>query len=79
MTTQELKQQIDKVLGNSIRCLLPSYWWKRLFNQVADRIEDKQDILVSGKNIKTINGKVLLGEGDTNADIIINLVVLEIV
>jgi hypothetical protein len=40
MTTQELKQQIDKVLGNSIRCLLPSYWWKRLFNQVADRIDE---------------------------------------
>lgn len=40
MKTQELKQYIDKVLGNSIRCLLPSYWWKRLFNQVADRIEE---------------------------------------
>lgn len=40
MTTQELKQSIEKVLGNNIRCLLPSYWWKRLFNQVADRIED---------------------------------------
>ena len=39
MTTQELRQYIDKVLGNSIRCLLPSYWWKRLFNQVADRID----------------------------------------
>ena len=74
MNTQELKQYIDRVLGNNIRCLLPSYWWKRLFNQVADRIDDKQDILVSGKNIKTINGKDLLGEGDTNADIIINSV-----
>ena len=40
MTTQELKQYIDKVLGNSIRCLLPSYWWKRLFHQVADRIDE---------------------------------------
>lgn len=40
MTTQELKQQIEKVLGNSIRCLLPSYWWKRLFHQVADRIDE---------------------------------------
>lgn len=40
MTTSELKQQIDKVLGNSIRCLLPSYWWKKLFHQVADRIDD---------------------------------------
>lgn len=40
MTTQELKQSIEKVLGNNIRCLLPSYWWKRLFNQVADRIDE---------------------------------------
>lgn len=40
MTTQELRQSIDKVLGNSIRCLLPSYWWKRLFHQVADVIDD---------------------------------------
>lgn len=42
MTTQELKQQTDKVLGNSIRCLLPSYWWKRLFHQVADRIDEAE-------------------------------------
>lgn len=51
MTTQELKQQIEKVLGNSIRCLLPSYWWKRLFHQVADRIdevEQKMDNLPDG-------------------------------
>lgn len=40
MTTQELRQSIDKVLGNSIRCLLPSYWWKQLFHQVADVIDD---------------------------------------
>jgi hypothetical protein len=41
MTTQELKQQIDKVLGNSIRCLLPSYWWKRIFGLVVDEVEGK--------------------------------------
>lgn len=40
MTKTELRQYIDKVLGNSIRCLLPSYWWKRLFSQVADRIDE---------------------------------------
>lgn len=40
MTTQELKQYIDKVLGNGIRCLLPSYWWKKLFHSVADRIDE---------------------------------------
>jgi len=103
MTTQELKQQIEKVLGNSIRCLLPSYWWKRLFNQVADRIDEveqavsnvtittddalsetstnaiqnqavakalvtKQEKLVDGVNVKTINGKSILGSGNLALD-----------
>lgn len=40
MTSQELKDKIDSVLGNSIRCLLPSYWWKKLFHDVVDKIDD---------------------------------------
>lgn len=40
MTTQELKEYIGRVLGNSIRCLLPSYWWKRLFGLVVDKVEE---------------------------------------
>jgi hypothetical protein len=40
MTTQELKEYIDKILGNNIRCLLPSYWWKRLFGLVVDKIDE---------------------------------------
>ena len=40
MTTQELRSYIDKTLGNSLRCLLPSFWWKKLFNSVVDVIED---------------------------------------
>ena len=39
MNTQELKQYIDRVLGNNIRCLLPSYWWKKLFGEVVDNID----------------------------------------
>lgn len=39
MTTRELKEYINKTLGNSIRCLLPSYWWKRLFGLVVDEVE----------------------------------------
>lgn len=31
---------------------------------VEDAVNDKQDILTSGKNIKTINGNSILGEGD---------------
>lgn len=50
MTTQELKQYIDKVLGSSIRCLLPSYWWKRIFGLVVDEVEK---VSVSAKNANT--------------------------
>lgn len=84
MTTQELKEYINKTLGNSIRCLLPSYWWKRLFGLVVDKVAEvdgkvnklptksyiddavkgKQDALVSGTNIKTINRESILGVGD---------------
>ena len=37
-----------------------------LFKWIAKKIklDSKQDILVSGQNIKTLNGKSLLGEGD---------------
>ena len=81
-----MKEYINQVLGNSLRCILPSYWWKRLLCMMADRIENaetiaetyvtrlgivlndslekKQDILVSGQNIKTINGYDIVGGGD---------------
>ena len=49
MNTQELKEYIGRVLGNSIRCLLPSYWWKRLFGLVVDKVEE-----VEGKVYKEI-------------------------
>ena len=71
MSAAELKAYIDKVLGNSIRCLLPSYWWKRLFGLVVNELEalrtladGKQAKLVSGKNIKTINDEPILGSGN---------------
>jgi hypothetical protein len=80
MTTNELKQYIDRVLGNSIRCLLPSYWWKRLFGLVVDKVEEldgkvakkadksqlsnKQNLLISGENIKTIQGESVIGSGN---------------
>ena len=53
MTTQELKNNIEKVLGNSIRCLLPSYWWKKLFHSVADRI-DEVEAIVSDMVVKSL-------------------------
>lgn len=38
MTTQELRSYIDRILGNSLRVLLPSYWWKRLFGAIIDAV-----------------------------------------
>ena len=40
MTTNELKSYIDRILGNNIRLLLPSYWWKRAFGVVIDKIDE---------------------------------------
>lgn len=80
-----MRKEIDRILGNSLRCILPSYWWKRLLGKMADKIEsaeesaasasriamlagfeasDKQDRLVSGSNIKTINNQSILGSGN---------------
>lgn len=35
-----LKDKINRILGNNVRLLLPSYWWKRLFGMVVDRIDE---------------------------------------
>ena len=80
-----MKRYINQVLGDSLRCILPSFWWKRLLGKMVDRIEsaeesaasasriamlagreasDKQSQLVSGSNIKTINGQSILGSGN---------------
>ena len=71
MTIKELKSYIDRVLGSSLRCLLPSYWWKRLFGLLVDKVDEvektvgkKQEKLVSGETIKTINGEDILGGGN---------------
>ena len=57
MTTQELNNKIEKVLGNNIRCLLPSYWWKNLFHSVADRIDEVETIVT--KNVSDMVVKSL--------------------
>ena len=55
MTTKDLRNNIEKVLGNSIRCLLPSYWWKRLFHQVADTIDTINGVEIVGSEAKLKN------------------------
>lgn len=65
MTTQELKSYIDRTLGNSIRCLLPSYWWKKMFGVVIDKVDEKLD----SSALKTINGESVIGKGDLRAGV----------
>jgi hypothetical protein len=74
----ELKNYINRVLGDNIRCILPSYWWKRIFGLILDKIDEVsksignttpdmsnvQEKLVSGVNIKTVNNESILGEGN---------------
>ena len=60
MTTNELKSYVDRILGDSVRVLLPSYWWKRAFGAVIDKVDEK----VEKDDLKTVNGQSILGEGD---------------
>lgn len=38
-----MRKEIDRVLGNSLRCILPSFWWKRLLGMLADKVDSAQD------------------------------------
>ena len=56
MTAQELNTYIDKVLGNSIRCLLPSYWWRRLLKLIIEYTEVVDKKL--DRNVNSLNEKI---------------------
>ena len=60
MTTQELKNKIERVLGNNIRCLLPSYWWKNLLHSVADRIDEVEQKIGDDSGITVVDSKEAL-------------------
>ena len=45
---------------------------KPISNATQEALDDKQDTLVSGTNIKTINGETVLGSGDVEIDTIYN-------
>lgn len=84
-----MKEYINQMLGNNLRCILPSYWWKNILGKMADAIasaksaassasqtanriqmqfDSKQNTLISGSNIKKINGNDILGSGDLVLD-----------
>ena len=68
--SQEVKTAINKIpeaseiIINDINNNFVSDNVEGVLNEVGDKIKGKQDKLVSGTNIKTINGISLLGDGD---------------
>jgi hypothetical protein len=69
----KLKENIDRILGNSIRCLLPSYWWKRIFGLVVDEVDKAKN------SISTLeDGYKALEESKADADAFIMLETTEL-
>lgn len=62
MKAQELNTYISKVLGNSIRCLLPAYWWKRLLILIVGYVESNHELLDS--KIKVVDTSLSVVTGD---------------
>lgn len=52
-----MKKEINKTLGNSLRCILPSFWWKRLLGKMADRIESAENSASSAMTMATLAGR----------------------
>lgn len=53
-----LKDKINRILGNNVRLLLPSYWWKRVFGMVVDEV-DRVEQKVNTKVDKSYVDKAL--------------------
>jgi hypothetical protein len=51
-----MRKEIDRVLGNSLRCILPSYWWKRLLGKMADKIESAEESAAAASRIAMLAG-----------------------
>ena len=56
MNTKDLKNYINEVLGDSVRCLLPSFWWKKLFGEVVDTVESVSES--TKKSINSLSSKI---------------------
>lgn len=52
-----MRKEIDRVLGNSLRCILPSYWWKRLLGKMVDKIESAENSASSAMTVAILAGR----------------------
>jgi hypothetical protein len=51
-----MKKEINRTLGNSLRCILPSFWWKRLLGKMVDKIESAESSASSAMKMATLAG-----------------------
>lgn len=51
-----MRKEIDRILGSSLRCILPSYWWKRLLGKMADKIESAEESAAAASRIAMLAG-----------------------
>jgi hypothetical protein len=75
MNTQELKKYINRVLGNKIRCLLPSFWWKKLFGEVVNAVESVEKHVNSvSKSTRELSTRISeIEENSFNSSFIIDI------
>lgn len=50
MSYKELKDYINRTLGSSLKCLLPSYWWKKIFGYIVGTMEESEASLRESLN-----------------------------
>jgi hypothetical protein len=83
MTIQEIKEYINSRLGGVLKCVLPSYWWKKFFGIVLDRVEESESQVQ--KQLDTITArldeakslKLLVDQSDVEGSIKNNIQVFD--
>ena len=58
MKISEIRALINKVLGNSLRLLLPSYWWKKVFHHIVDKVEEVDTLKANRSELVVVRDAV---------------------
>lgn len=60
-----MKKYIDQILGDNLRCILPSFWWKKLLYKMADRISYAETAASSASStVSTVVSSISSAIGD---------------
>ena len=58
MKISEIRALINRVLGNSLRLLLPSYWWKKVFHHIVDKVEEVDTLKANRSELVVVRDAV---------------------